>query len=130
MINHPDFITRQHIRDNPTTLFLFGDNVSEAGMGGMAKEFRGEPNTHGIPTKWLPSMFDGAFFEDKDYPRICFLIAEQSQTIVKLMDGHNLQFLHIPNGIGEGLAEMDRRAPKSFAFLTHSLQYLHERYES
>jgi len=44
-------ITRQMLRAEPGTLWVFGDNLQRKGLGGQAKEMRGEPNAIGIPTK-------------------------------------------------------------------------------
>ena len=44
-------ITRDKIKENPDVLYLFGDNLLRKGLGGQAKEMRGEPNTLGIVSK-------------------------------------------------------------------------------
>ncbi|KKL05458.1 hypothetical protein LCGC14_2605850, partial [marine sediment metagenome] len=56
MIEYRDHITRQMLRDEPDTLFVFGDNMQRRGLGGQAFAMRGEPNAVGIPTKIFPSM--------------------------------------------------------------------------
>ena len=45
------FIQRIDIQCNRHCLYLFGDNLDRQGMGGQAKEMRGEPNSFGIATK-------------------------------------------------------------------------------
>ena len=44
-------ITRDKIKENPDVLYLFGDKLLRKGLGGQAKEMRGEPNTLGIVSK-------------------------------------------------------------------------------
>ncbi len=46
---------------------MFGDNLVCRGLGGQAKEMRGEPNAVGYPTKRRPSMTSSAFFDDGDF---------------------------------------------------------------
>lgn len=43
-------IRRAHLRANPKNLYLFGDNEQRRGLGGLARECRGEPNAVGIAT--------------------------------------------------------------------------------
>lgn len=72
---------------------------------------RGEPNAVGIPTKLLPGMGNTDFFRDEDYDRAKPKI---DAAFVRL-------FAHAANGgevvwpkdgIGTGLAELPRRAPR------------------
>lgn len=114
------WITREIVRANPDKTFLFGDNIEKRGMGGQAKEMRGEPNAVGIPTKWLPSMDDRAFFSDKNYQ---YNIAEIEKAIRLIQT----EIVVIPSdGIGTGLAELDKRAPKTFAYLQGRIAALDE----
>lgn len=50
-------ITRSHVQGRLDTLFIFGDNLARWGLGGQAKETRGEPNAVGLPTKRSPKEF-------------------------------------------------------------------------
>lgn len=59
-----DILSPQICRDNPTKLYVFGDNLMQVGKGGQAI-IRDEPNAYGIPTKRKPSMSEDAFFSDK-----------------------------------------------------------------
>jgi hypothetical protein len=60
-------IYREDLRNNPDFMFLFGDNLQRTGLGGQAKEMRGEFNAIGIATKKSPSLSDDAFFTDEEY---------------------------------------------------------------
>lgn len=109
-MQYEKFITRKLMQENPNTLYVFGDNMVERGMGGQAKEMRGEPNAVGIPTKFLPSYEDKAFFNDDDLFRVKTKIDAQ---VLKL-------FLHASeggeivwpsDGIGTGLADLKNKAP-------------------
>lgn len=72
-------ITREMLRAEPDTLFVFGDNMKERGFGGQAKEMRGEPNAVGIPTKWEPTNADRSFFINNDLPAVEGLIRARFQ---------------------------------------------------
>lgn len=70
---------------------------------------RGEPNAIGVVTKWAPSNDNDAFFDDMPdcFAQVGFDLARidrvlsQGKTVV------------IPeDGIGTGLAQLPRRAPK------------------
>ena len=60
-------ITRDKIKENPDVLYLFGDNLLRKGLGGQAKEMRGEPNTLGIVSKKYPSNDISSFYTDEDF---------------------------------------------------------------
>lgn len=110
------FITRDMLRSQTDTLFVFGDNMARVGLGGQAREMRGEPNAVGIPTKWSPGNLEKDFFSDEDYDQIC---KELTKDLHKLM-AHALRHGKIvwpADDIGTGLAELPTRAPKIWAFL-------------
>jgi hypothetical protein len=103
-------ITRKMMREFPDHLFVFGDNMLEQGMGGQAKEMRGEPNAVGIPTKFLPSYEPQAFFSDDDLHRVKYRIDDR---VLKLFchasDGGTVVWPE--DGIGTGLADLKNKAP-------------------
>lgn len=95
------------LRDEPDTIFVFGDNMKRVGMGGQAREMRGEPNAYGIPTKWSPGMSDSDFFCNDDY-RFVAPILIKAHTFLKSVD----KIVWPSDGIGTGLAELAQRAPQ------------------
>ena len=113
-------IYRQDLKNNPDVLYLFGDNLVQKGFGGQAKEMRGEPNAIGIPTKKLPSMGSNSFFTDEEYLTNCEAIDKAFNRI------KDAEVVVIPSdGLGTGLAMLDTKAPKTFAYLNKCLQKLH-----
>jgi hypothetical protein len=111
-----DYITRDDIRADKDKIFLFGDNLTGRGFGGQAKEMRGEENAIGIPTKKLPNNSRDAFFTDREFA-----------ANVKAIDD---AFSKIPTdktvvlpkaGLGTGLAGLEEKAPKTFAYLNEKL---------
>lgn len=112
---------RQMLQDSPDTLFVFGDNYVGRGLGGQAKECRGEPNAVGIPTKIAPSMHKSAFFQDSDFDR----------AKVKIDEGYDRLEAHLKSGgevvwpedgIGSYLARLEEKAPTIY-------EYILKRYE-
>ncbi len=116
------FITRKFIQANPHVLFIFGDNDQRQGYGGMAKQFRGEPNTIGIRTKKAPNMDADAFYTDDEYDDNVKKIADDITFILLNMETYTE--IYIPEGIGEGLAKLQVNAPKTYQYLKQVLKHL------
>jgi hypothetical protein len=106
-------ISRADLRANPNTLYVFGDNMVERGMGGQAKETRGEPNAVGIPTKKFPHMRAGAFFTDADFGTWF----EKANPKFQRLKNSNRPIVWPEDGIGTGLAQLQQRAPRIWAQL-------------
>ena len=111
MIEYRDHITRQMLRDEPDTLFVFGDNMQRRGMGGQAFSMRGEPNAVGIPTKKSPSMRPEAFFSDHDL--VAWKIEVQHD--FDRLFNHEGKIVWPDAGIGTGRAKLHLHAPKIMA---------------
>lgn len=109
-------ITRDMLRAEPGTLFVFGDNLLRVGLGGQAKEMRGEPNAVGIPTKKAPRNSDDAFFSDEDFDTVkpeldaAFAVLEQH-----LSAGGRVVWPS--DGVGTGFAALPSRAPAIWSYL-------------
>jgi len=103
----------QKCRDNPNTVFVFGDNLIGRGKRGQAV-IRDEPNAFGIPTKRLPSMREGSFFSEQQDEYIAVDAA-----IDKLIDmrKNGYQIVFPSSGVGTGLAEMSKRSPKLWSHM-------------
>lgn len=103
---------------NPHLLYVFGDNLQRVGMGGQAGAMRGEPNAHGIATKCSPGMSPYDFFIGSDQD---FLSVESDIGALQAkLTGYS--GLVVPlDGLGSGLAELDIRAPKLFAYLNSKI---------
>jgi hypothetical protein len=113
-------ITRDRLRNHPTDVWLFGDNVQRHGLGGMAAEMRGEPNAVGVATKWKPTMNRDAFFSDLGYDDIIDIMRidlERASNLVALLGGRII----VPAGIGQGLAALPSRAPLVWNWLKDEL---------
>ena len=96
------------LRDEPDTLFVFGDNMQRVGLGGQAAEMRGEPNAVGIPTKKYPSMEPSGFLSDLDLAswRI------ECEHEIRRLKNHEGKIVWPKAGIGTGRARLNSKAPK------------------
>ncbi len=132
-IIRPTRITRHMVKQDPQTVFVFGDNMEGRGRGGQAAEMRGEPNTIGVPTKWRPGREERDYFTDNDLKDrdVWYAIHGAFQRIRNaLVDGRDVA---IPvDGLGTGLAELPKRAPKMHAMIEEAILSLHkdERHET
>lgn len=116
-------IARAELRFAPTTLFVFGDNMSQTGYGGQAKEMRGEMNAVGIPTKWRPERGPGAYFADVDFAHVREAIDSGFVRLeAALTAGYDVVFP--ADGIGTGLAELEQRAPFIFSYIQEKITTL------
>ena len=116
-------IIREDLANNPKQVYVFGDNMIRVGLGGQAREMRYEPNAVGIPTKWRPSMTDDAFFTDDDFDKVVPSIEIEFQKLtLEINRGKNII---IPkDGIGTGLSQLPRRAPKIYKYIEDGIRKL------
>jgi hypothetical protein len=98
---------------------VFGDNDQRAGLGGQAKEMRGEQNAIGIRVKKSPAMDADSFYTDSEYDSNIEKIAEDLTRLSVFAWGKTIVFPE--SGIGTGLALLKSKAPKTFAYLNESL---------
>lgn len=116
-----DWITREMLRADPEARFVFGDNTERVGLGGQAASMRGEPNAIGVATKWSPGMRDHDFFRDNDVLIKVCVDADIDLVAAALEEGRTV---YVPrDGLGTGLSELPKRAPKLHA---HIISRFHE----
>lgn len=111
MLAYCNHITRNMLRNNPEILFVFGDNLIRRGLGGQAREMRGEPNAVGIATKRLPSMSKNAFFVDADF-ELWKIFSEEAFILLRIRASSEKLIIWPKQGIGTGLARLKGCAPK------------------
>lgn len=118
------FISREYVNANREKLFLFGDNLERRGYGGQAATMRGEPNAIGIPTKKIPTYRTEAFFTDLEFDQNKAAIDSAFVEITNAITD-SIHAIVIPsNGLGTGRAHLDKRAPRTFAYLQKRLDEL------
>ena len=142
------WIKREDLQANPNIIYLFGDNLLRSGLGGQAKEMRGEPNAWGIVTKKTPDNTEYAFLTDDEYELNISIInrdlaglrefiAEKRKKALEnkcsiyyfstgfTKEWYEVSMVIIPiDGLGTGLAELPTRAPKTYAYLCEKLEQL------
>lgn len=115
MIYKQHWILRADLRANPNWVYVFGDNEARWGLGGQAKEMRGEPNAFGIPTLTAPEVFWSEEFTKHQN---------------KVLDDHFALLKQFPcivwpaDGIGTGIADLANRAPSTYAHLQKLIEGL------
>lgn len=121
-IEYRTWISRRDARENLDVLFVFGDNFAESGLGGQAKELRGEPNAVGIPTKRYPDFREASYLADADLEE---WQAKAAPAFGRLNDHIQAGGLVVwpMSGIGTGLAELPKRAP---AIMEAIREWLHK----
>lgn len=122
-IIYQKFIYREDLKANPDALYLFGDNTLRRGLGGQAKEMRGEPNAVGVATKETPTSGTNAYFTDEKYEANCAIFdADLEPAFAAVMSG---KIVVIPlDGLGTGLSELPQRAPRTNEALLERLAAL------
>lgn len=117
------FIFRSDLQNNPEVKYLFGDNLVRKGLGGQAKEMRGEPNAIGVATKNTPTSGSNSYFTDDDYDQnVGHMEKDLEPARDRLRKGG---ILVIPeDGLGTGLSELPQRAPRTNAALVQMLEEL------
>ena len=122
-IRYQEWITREEVRANPRTLYVFGDNLAGTGYGGQAKEMRGEYNVIGIPTKDSPAFYAS---DSKALEYLNVWVARFNQIYCWLDAGGDVVWP--ADGIGTGLADMSNRAPILWSMLECLCKNLFEKY--
>ena len=115
-MRYEKYITRKMLRGNPNTLFVFGDNLARKGLGGQAREMRGEPNAVGIPTKNFPGMNPDDFFADHDFDKVSAVYGREFVVLINhILKGGEVVWPK--DGIGTGLADLPNKAPRIWGLL-------------
>lgn len=118
-------IYRKDLRQNPSRLYVFGDNMKKVGLGGQAGEMRGEPNAVGVPTKWKPSMEHLSFFSDDEFE----LVKPAIDNAFDMMLNHleKGESVVIPSdGLGTGLSMLQVHAPQILKYIESKIEDLVE----
>ena len=116
-------VTRDKLKENLDVLYLFGDNSIRKGLGGQAKEMRGEPNSLGIVTKKFPSNEKGSFYSNEDFYFWLELFSGDMKNLAEKVNSGKYKAIVIPP-IGIGLADLPNRAPKIWGYLKTTLDNL------
>ena len=116
------WISRSFVREHRDRIFLFGDNLARRGFGGQAAAMRGEPNCVGIPTKKLPSNRDDAFFTDAELEQNKAAINHAFEILFHKISKAERTIVMPADGLGTGRAQLESRAPLTFAYLQKCLR--------
>ena len=106
----------EQCRTNPTTLFVFGDNLERYGEGGQAI-IRRQTNAIGLVTKKKPGGTKDSYFSDIEYEQNIKIIEEDIERIKEYVKNYKT-ICFAQFGLGTGLSDMPRKCPKTFCYLT------------
>lgn len=115
------FFTPKLCQTYKQMIFVFGDNMQREGKGGQAC-IRDEFNSVGIRTKVNPDRYTYSYFSDDQYSKYAKIIEYDIANIKDLLSYHHIVLSK--NGYGNGLAELDIRAPKLYSHLCSLLNIL------
>lgn len=116
-------VFRLDLKANPDVRYVFGDNEQRVGYGGQAAEMRDEPNAIGIATLWAP----GRFWSDTEIEneRQCAVLDNDFDPVFEaLRQGRTVTFPL--DGIGTGLADLERHSPTTFQHLQRLIGRMRE----
>ena len=113
------WITRADLKANPFVIYVYGDNEARWGLGGQAKEMRGEPNAVGVATLKSP----GEFWNEHDVAHQISVLDEDFKPVFLALD-HDKVVVFPLDGIGTGLADLERRSPTTFAHLQRIVELM------
>lgn len=107
MFKFEEILSVEMCENNPSFLFVFGDNLLKKGKKGQAI-IRDCKNAFGVPTKRLPSMEKGSFFTDQRDE-----IDIVKEKLIFLWEEHlSGKTIVLPkNMIGSGLARLNENSP-------------------
>ena len=124
-------ILRADLRANRKILYAFGDNDERYGLGGQAKEMRGEPNARGIRTKRSPGGIESSYWTDNKIQENVRKILNDLTPIQDHLARGGIVVLPIDDGgeisIGAGRAKMKQMCPQTYAVLRNLLIGLGEK---
>jgi len=92
-------ITKEYLENNPTHIFVFGDNTYREGLGGAAK-LRNHKQSYGFITKKYPDNFDYSFYKVKEYKNIYYRELVKLRSIINV----NKNRIFLISKLGAGLA--------------------------
>ncbi len=117
IVRQSEWWTRASVQAGPGRIYIFGDNEEGWGMGGQAC-IRGLENAYGIPTLKAP----GVFWSDDDFEQNVKAI---EAAIAKIPTDRD--WVISADGLGTGLAQLDERAPMTFAYLEERIADIERR---
>lgn len=136
-VQYRKFIWRDDLKLNVNKIYIFGDNVKRVGLGGQAKEMRGEPNAFGIATKLAPTYDPDDFM--KDTVENLEIVMNDFQKLYELLDAgfyvygdgnrYRIDALVIPeDGIGTGIANLKGNAPLILRYIQQQFKDIQQKW--
>lgn len=118
-------IFRSDLKANPDVLYVFGDNLERQGLGGQAKEMRGEVNSFGVATKRAITHGNRLdyFYDSDDDAKLT--VEKDFNDLKSVLSSGPYKAVIVPaDGIGTGLALLHENAPKLLEYINKQLETL------
>lgn len=117
-----DCFSIQLCKQQPQSLFVFGDNALHRGKGGQAI-IRDCENAVGFITKYKPTWESDAFLTDTSITRLEAWITGFDATIFTLLVTQNYTGIVLPkDGVGTGRAKLAQSSPLCFSRIQEYFQ--------
>ena len=108
---------KSDVINNPSWLFVFGDNIYRKGCKGQAI-IRNFDNTVGIATKIDRCSYDECYFSDLNIKKNIKIIETDIEYMGFMFDvGKYDSLVFSSYGLGTGLARLEEKAPNTYLFL-------------
>lgn len=114
-------IYRFDLQANPNALYVFGDNEARVGLGGQAREMRGEANAIGVATLKAPNVF----WNEADAQRQIAVLNHDFVPVFEALEAGRTVIFPL-DGIGTGLADLQRKSPTTFQHLLALVAHMSE----
>lgn len=113
------YYSEAQCKDNPDALFVFGDNFMRSGTGPKSGQavIRNCSNAVGLATKHAPNRENASYFSDRDGTVFSAEIARFHKIITPHLRAGGIVYWP-EDGIGTGLSEVPKRAPRLYAAMT------------
>jgi len=122
-------IYRSDLELNPDLFYCFGDNDDRVGLGGQAKEMRGERNAIGIRTKKHPNDLPTSFYSDDEF-EVCTAKIDEDFIVVETLLSAGKTVVFPTEGFGTGLSDLKTHAPKVLKHIEDKIYELIDKYGS
>ena len=117
--------TKKDCEAHPDDIFVYGDNERRQGCNGQA-QIRPCDNAVGIRTRHRPTSFPAAYWSDAASHTNSVLINEDFNTLQLVIEQREAQnkdctVWFAEDGCGASAAKLQKKAPKTYAYLASRL---------
>ena len=124
---YPTMWTIPEVLRQPTCLFIFEDSDSKFGFENQAV-IRDRFNSFGIPTRKYPGRSSSDYYNDTEFEDNKKKIDKAIEHVIQLST--SFETVYLPrDGFGNGYADLERRAPKTYFYLQEAVTVMKNKIE-